>query len=100
MKKIKRINLGQGMAFAKEEAKKLAGEAMARAIHSYKENESLAKGTLLLNLGNTFIQSETLDKIVEVANVITVTKMTYDAITVEVLEEEPASDSEKPNTTK
>ena len=92
MKKIQRINFDEGFEIVAQEAKNIAGEVTSKAIYTYKNNRKLIQGALLLNVAGSFIESEMLDSITDVANVITATKVAFDFVSTEVEEEEPASD--------
>ena len=97
MKKVQRINFDEGFEIVAQEAKNIAGEVTSKAIYAYKNNRKLIQGALLLNVAGSFIESEALDTIIDVANTAAATKVAFDFINTEV-EEEPASDPEKPNT--
>lgn len=92
MKKVQRINFDEGFEIVAQEAKNIAGEVTSKAIYTYKNNRKLIQGALLLNVAGSFIESEMLDSITDVANVITATKVAFDFVSTEVEEEEPASD--------
>ena len=99
MKKIERVNFDEGFEIIAQEAKDIAGEITSKAIYAYKNNRKLIQGTVLLNVAGSFIDSEMLDSITDIANVATATKVAFDFVSTEVEEaEEPASDPEKPNT--
>ncbi len=93
MKKVQRINFDEGFEIVANEAKNIAGEITSKAIYTYQNNKKLIQGTALLNIACSFIDSEMLDSITDVANVITATKVAFDFVSTEVEEaEEPASD--------
>ena len=98
MKKVQRINFDEGFEIIAQEAKDIAGEVTAKVLHAYKNNKKLIQGTVLLNIAGSFIESEALDTIIDVANTAAATKVAFDFINTEVEEaEEPSSDPEKPN---
>ena len=92
MKKIERVNFDEGFEIVAQEAKNIAGEVTSKAIYAYKNNRKLIQGAVLLNIAGSLIESEILDNITDVANVITATKVAFDFVSTEVEEEEPASD--------
>lgn len=99
MKKIERVNFDEGFEIIAQEAKDIAGEITSKAIYAYKNNRKLIQGTVLLNVAGSFIESEALDTIIDVANTAAATKVAFDFINTEV-EEEPASDKPTDNSAK